>query len=1099
MKKMLRVVSLGICCMVIVLFPKQVYAAEMITEDERTYEFVGYGTQYDPYMIDSYEDICRLRDIVDSGDGLSDVYFKQTADILFPDGEVWNPIGDLAKGFSFDGRYNGNGHTISNVYCQDEYAGIFSFLSGEVRNLGIESGVFSGSCAGSITSHGTDSARITNCYNKADIMAKDRGGGIADNCPGSIMFCWNLGNISRLGDETIIAGICSYGEAQIEYCYDLNVGNLVDESTFSGNMRESTVLEDSEARHVMEQMYEGLWSIYSENQESSDNMDANTESVIISRGNTVFMRWGGGTVLFDSNYEPDIFLAEKSANKESFLNAYRDRFEFEGSGTQKDPFLITNFEDLSRLRDCVDIGITYRNYYFEQTADIFFPDNENWNPIGDLKKGMLFCGVYNGAGHLIYNINCNDPYAGLFSYLNGEVRNLGIESGRFTGDTVGSITSHGGENARIINCYNKAEVKGTYRAGGLADNYSGLLLFSWNLGKVTGNAADAILGSINSYGNGDIVYCFSTDRTEPVNGATFSGIIKNSGVIAEEDVEEVLKSTYSEYPAYIKNGTIDAEDIVFLRYDDGFVFDMDFSDQGIRLAGLMEFLPEIVLLFAGILLFVFGLPVIVRMKKPEEKQHISIGTASWTGLKNMKMNRTEVFHRMIALVLTIGVFVSGFTYVMGILNSKTVAGILNLDYWEKDENENTDILFLGSSTMSVNIELAELWKEYGIAGYCLGAGGMTMYDSYYRLIEAEKSHHTEMVIIDAKACVYSTEYSVYEMQTENVSGLKYSLNKLNFVRAAIAPEERLDYFLEFPLYHNRYSSISKWDFLHSSSLGEDDKGTWTVFYGNQYSPKLKSAKDVTEYRAIDEKEEYYLRKIIEYCDEHEIELLIIKTPDANREIDSTIFNTVGLIAEEYGVPFLDFNLYDEEIGLVSSDFYYDANHLNVTGARKCSDFLGDYLMANYNLDDHRGNEEYSSWDRFAANRENLYLSVMTDRDDYMEELKRDDKTVIAIPYKLSKEFLMENSTIMEQLSLLEYEMLEEDLLYGKENAKNISLGSNEIEIIKDYDKCVVHVNGQDEASISETGLMFIVYDEIIDKISVVAFNLSTEFELMHLY
>ncbi len=49
------------------------------------------------------------------------------------------------------------------------------------------------------------------------------------------------------------------------------------------------------------------------------------------------------------------------------------------------------------------------------------------------------------------------------------------------------------------------------------------------------------------------------------------------------------------------------------------------------------------------------------------------------------------------------------------------------------------------------------------------------------------------------------------------------------------------------------------------------------------------------------------------------------------------------------MPFLDMNLYDEEIGLTSADFWTDNYHLNVEGARKCTTFLGDYLMEHYTL------------------------------------------------------------------------------------------------------------------------------------------------------
>ena len=77
--------------------------------------------------------------------------------------------------------------------------------------------------------------------------------------------------------------------------------------------------------------------------------------------------------------------------------------------------------------------------------------------------------------------------------------------------------------------------------------------------------------------------------------------------------------------------------------------------------------------------------------------------------------------------------------------------------------------------------------------------------------------------------------------------------------------------------------------------------------------------------------------------------------------------------------------------------------MNVQGARKCTTFLGDYLMEHYTLLDHRGDTDYASWDRFAANREDLYLRAITDNKDYFDELLRDQRKIIAVPSGMSLE------------------------------------------------------------------------------------------------
>ena len=229
--------------------------------------------------------------------------------------------------------------------------------------------------------------------------------------------------------------------------------------------------------------------------------------------------------------------------------------------------------------------------------------------------------------------------------------------------------------------------------------------------------------------------------------------------------------------------------------------------------------------------------------------------------------------------------------------------------------------------------------------------------------------------------------------------MPWSINKYNYINAVVPVQSRKDYFLEFPLFHTRYKELTMYDFIDSSDYGDHDKGTWSICYKQEVQETLKSAKDYVDYYAIEEKIAFYFNAIIDYCNDHEISLLVVKTPNMDREAKQGYYNTVELIANDKGVPFLDMNQYDNEIGIVHSDFYNDLSHLNISGARKTARFLGKYLKARYQIDDHRGLAEYKSWDLFAAHREAMYLREISDPNDYLNELLRQDKDVLVFPNK----------------------------------------------------------------------------------------------------
>lgn len=180
----------------------------------------GDGTAESPYLIESVDDFCEFRDLVNAGTSFSGQFVKQTTDIDLSGIENFEPIGVFGTNNYFYGCYDGNGHSISNINInRTDNCGLFGMLGGKIMNLEIESGYITGACAGSFASHAVPegTAAIFNCHNKATIHGSIRAGGIADNFPGTIMFCVNSGTITS--DTGASYGIVSYSANQLAYCY----------------------------------------------------------------------------------------------------------------------------------------------------------------------------------------------------------------------------------------------------------------------------------------------------------------------------------------------------------------------------------------------------------------------------------------------------------------------------------------------------------------------------------------------------------------------------------------------------------------------------------------------------------------------------------------------------------------------------------------------------------------------------------------------------------------------------------------------------------------------------------------------------------------
>ena len=97
----------------------------------------GDGSENNPYEIASYDDLLTLRNNVNNGERYGNCYFRQTADITWPDGTTW----DRGIGYSntgshyFRGRYDGNGKKITGfrLATSEQNAGLFGYVLGDYR------------------------------------------------------------------------------------------------------------------------------------------------------------------------------------------------------------------------------------------------------------------------------------------------------------------------------------------------------------------------------------------------------------------------------------------------------------------------------------------------------------------------------------------------------------------------------------------------------------------------------------------------------------------------------------------------------------------------------------------------------------------------------------------------------------------------------------------------------------------------------------------------------------------------------------------------------------------------------------------------------
>lgn len=237
-----------------------------------------------------------------------------------------------------------------------------------------------------------------------------------------------------------------------------------------------------------------------------------------------------------------------------------------GTGTQGDPWQISNLAELRRFMEDSLPGFFPRNSYYKLTANIEASDTATWfGGLGWLPVDASTMQGFDPAGFEIQNLYINRPttdyvgFFGKFHNLNGPLTSFKFVGGQITGqDYVGVLVGSGDNGLTISNSQSSAIVSGRSRVGGLVGLAgSGTIISSRTTGAVTGTG-DIVGGLV---GNAAGPSVSSSNAAGPVKGKKqVGGLI---GVFTQGSGTGITTSWAS--------GKVDGDDLVggLIGYSNG--------------------------------------------------------------------------------------------------------------------------------------------------------------------------------------------------------------------------------------------------------------------------------------------------------------------------------------------------------------------------------------------------------------------------------------------------------------------------------------------------------------------------------------------------
>ena len=418
----------------------------------------------------------------------------------------FKPIGNNTK--SFKGVFLGKNNKIKGIYInrtEQDYVGLFGFISGNIKNVSIES---------------------------ANVKGKNYVGTLAGKLSGvnSNGFTVNNLNVSGSGSIGSIFGdapkVLSIYAENVNVKGDTSVGGIIGNGGYSKYsdsviIKNSTVTGTTNTKMISGGQYGSVKNYLAVNVKLNDEDVSNSTLEMVEDINGLEAA-GIDTYVGGDNDSDGFYFDYNKKNKIVITNTEDNPIVglTNGTGTKENPYLISSEEDWKKATSMIN----NTTYYFKIMKDLDF-SNKKFYMLGS--KTIQFKGILDGNNKKISSVILDlekSSYIGLSGSINGGIiKNINIDKFNIKADTyVGALAGEQRTDANAPVNVTNSNVSGNSHVGGV---YGAARLVSYVVTDNVNVKGDTSVGGIVGEG-GYSKYTSSTImKNSMVTGTTYTKAI----------------------------------------------------------------------------------------------------------------------------------------------------------------------------------------------------------------------------------------------------------------------------------------------------------------------------------------------------------------------------------------------------------------------------------------------------------------------------------------------------------------------------------------------------------------------------------------------
>lgn len=428
------------------------------------------------------------------------------------------------------------------------------------------------------------------------------------------------------------------------------------------------------------------------------------------------------------------------------------------------------------------------------------------------------------------------------------------------------------------------------------------------------------------------------------------------------------------------------------------------------------------------------------------------------------------------------------------------SGYNAIDYYKN--NNQLDIIWLGPSTTYWAISPMYIWNKYNITSFnnAHRSQGLT---SFY-LMQDMMKYNMDLIFFDIT--IFMTDNVIFNKNIEELHQWYLTiLTRYQLIKDTGNNYLNILYLKLMEQFHSRWKNINEKEFINNEIdyyyLGQDSN-----IIRHRIQNQENKLKSITGKFKLNDNTIKFIDNMSRYIKDNNLNVVFWFPPTADQSMYERSFLFEEVI-KKYDIPYINFSKVWKEAGIDYSKDFFNLWHINIDGGEKVADYLIEYAMKNYNIQSHKNDPAYASWNedyiKYARAVNKAEINVSNTLNDWYNLSQYDNYTMLIstngnnvfnrLPQDIKDKFKSlgltkyeTNKGNMKYAAIIDngkvfYEEVSDKKVEYKGRMKNIV----NLLVSSEPNKATINVSGKPRSK-NKYGINFVIYDkvnrEIVDSI-----------------